>query len=71
MVNLLRVSFLGKGGSGKTTMATSFIRYLENNNEKVLGIDADINVNLAKGLDMPSNQLVIILMIFLYTLKSK
>lgn len=50
----MRVSFLGKGGSGKTTMATSFIKYLESNNEKVLGIDADINVNLAKGLEMLS-----------------
>ncbi len=28
--------FLGKGGSGKTTLSTSFIKFLENRDEKVL-----------------------------------
>jgi len=53
----MRVSFLGKGGSGKTTMSTSFIKFLENRNEKVLAIDADINVNLGQSLEMPTKYL--------------
>ncbi|MFA6860155.1 MAG: AAA family ATPase [Clostridia bacterium] len=48
----MRVTFLGKGGSGKTTMATSFIKYLNKSNKKVLAIDADINVHLADALNM-------------------
>ena len=42
----MRVSFLGKGGSGKTTIAASFINYLNSINKQVLAVDADINVNL-------------------------
>lgn len=53
----MRITFLGKGGSGKTTLATSFVKYLENKNKKVLAIDADINVNLATALDMPKKHL--------------
>lgn len=51
----MRVSFLGKGGSGKTTMATAFIKYLNKNNKKVLAIDADINVHLGSALGMSTN----------------
>jgi len=53
----MRITFLGKGGSGKTTLATSFVKYLENKNKKVLAIDADINVNLGSALDMPKRYL--------------
>lgn len=53
----MRITFLGKGGSGKTTLATSFVKYLENKNKKVLAIDADINVNLGTALDMPKRYL--------------
>lgn len=48
----MRISFLGKGGSGKTTMAVSFIKYLNNLDKTVLAVDADINVNLGKALGM-------------------
>lgn len=48
----MRVSFLGKGGSGKTTAATMFIKYLDKINKPVLAIDADINVHLGKALGM-------------------
>lgn len=48
----MRVSFLGKGGSGKTTMSTSFIKYLESMNKNILAIDADINVHLGKALEI-------------------
>lgn len=52
----MRVSFLGKGGSGKTTMSTSFIKYLERKEKQVLAIDADTNVHLgdALGLSAPA-----------------
>lgn len=49
----MRVSFLGKGGSGKTTVAAAFIKHLDNKNKNVLAIDADMNVHLGKTLEMP------------------
>lgn len=48
----MRVAFLGKGGSGKTTVATAFIKYLEKNNKEVLAVDADVNVHLKEALGM-------------------
>ena len=51
----MRVSFFGKGGSGKTTLSSSFIKYLLNKKENVLAIDADMNVHLGKVFDMPIN----------------
>ena len=51
----MRVSFFGKGGSGKTTISSSFIKYLLNKKENVLAIDADMNVHLGKVFDMPIN----------------
>lgn len=53
----MRITFLGKGGSGKTTLATSFVKYLEKKQKDVLAIDADINVNLGTALDMPKKYL--------------
>lgn len=53
----MRVSFLGKGGSGKTTMSTSFIKYLERKDKKVFAIDADINVHLEDALNMSAPSL--------------
>ncbi len=53
----MRVSFFGKGGSGKTTMAASFIKYLENKNKNVLAIDADINIHLGTALQMKAKYL--------------
>ena len=49
----MRVTFFGKGGSGKTTLATAFVKFLENKNKDVIAVDADINVNLATALNMP------------------
>lgn len=46
------VEFVGKGGAGKSTLATSFVKYLENDPavERVLAIDADHNMHLASAL---------------------
>lgn len=53
----MRITFFGKGGSGKTTLSTSFIKFLKNSNLPALAIDADINVNLHAGLGLKSNLL--------------
>lgn len=46
----MKLAFVWKGGSGKTTLTASFIRYLNSNNIFTIGIDADINVWLASAL---------------------
>ena len=48
----MRIAFLGKGGSGKTTITTSFIKYLQKEGKKVLAVDADVNVHLKEALEM-------------------
>lgn len=39
----MKIAFVGKGGSGKSTVATLFAKYLAGKNQHVLAIDADIN----------------------------
>ena len=46
----MRIAFCGKGGSGKTSLASLFIRYLLSKNEQVLAIDGDINQHLSNAL---------------------
>jgi CO dehydrogenase maturation factor len=41
------IGFLGKGGSGKSTLSHNFIKHLEQDNLRVLAIDADHNMDLA------------------------
>lgn len=44
----MKIAFIGKGGSGKSTMTALFIRYLQSvKGDNVLAIDADLNMNLA------------------------
>ena len=44
----MKIAFVGKGGSGKSTMTSLFIRYLQLKAKKeVLAIDADLNMNLS------------------------
>jgi hypothetical protein len=51
----MKVAFVGKGGSGKTTLSSLFIRHLARTGAPVLAVDADINQHLgpALGLDEP------------------
>ncbi len=45
------IAVAGKGGSGKTSVASLIIRYLKNNGlEPILAIDADPNANLGDSL---------------------
>ncbi|GAA2713125.1 ATP-binding protein [Micromonospora olivasterospora] len=42
----MKVAFVGKGGSGKTTLAALFVRHLAGQGRPALAIDADINQHL-------------------------
>ncbi|MFE9251020.1 ATP-binding protein [Streptomyces sp. NPDC007088] len=49
----MKIAFVGKGGSGKTTLSSLFIRHLAASAAPVVAVDADINQHLgaALGLD--------------------
>jgi CO dehydrogenase maturation factor len=46
----VKVAFVGKGGSGKTTLASLFALRAAQSGAPVLALDADINQNLAVAL---------------------
>jgi len=46
----VRIAFVGKGGSGKTTAAALFSRFLAGQGLPVLAVDADINQHLGQAL---------------------
>ncbi|GGL79548.1 ATP-binding protein [Streptomyces fumigatiscleroticus] len=46
----MRIAFVGKGGSGKTTLSALFARHLAHSGAPVLAIDGDINQHLAEAL---------------------
>ena len=46
----MKIAFAGKGGSGKTTLASLFTRHLAAQGRPVVAIDADINQHLAEAL---------------------
>lgn len=49
----MKIAFVGKGGSGKTTLSSLFVRHLAAAGAPVVAVDADINQHLgaALGLD--------------------
>lgn len=44
----MRIAFVGKGGSGKTTLSSLFIRHLAATGAPVVAVDADINQHLGR-----------------------
>ena len=48
----MKIAFVGKGGSGKTTLASITARYLVERKMPVLAIDADINQHLGQSLGL-------------------
>jgi CO dehydrogenase maturation factor len=48
----MKVAFVGKGGSGKTTLASLLCRHLAGQGAPVLAIDADINQHLGVALGL-------------------
>jgi CO dehydrogenase maturation factor len=53
------IAVAGKGGTGKTSIASLVIRYLEKNGKgPILAVDADPNVNLGESLGLEVKQTV-------------
>lgn len=52
----MKIAFVGKGGSGKTTLSSLFIRHLAATGAPVLAIDADINQHLGPALGLEDAQ---------------
>ncbi len=53
------IAVAGKGGSGKTTVASMVVRYLKQNGlGPILAVDADANANLGESLGLSIRQTV-------------
>jgi CO dehydrogenase maturation factor len=51
----MKIAFVGKGGSGKTTLSSLFIRHLAATGAPVVAVDADINQHLGAALGLPED----------------
>ncbi|MFJ6617296.1 ATP-binding protein [Kitasatospora sp. NPDC091335] len=54
----MKIAFVGKGGSGKTTLSALFIRHLAAKGRPVIAVDADINQHLGPALGLTDDQAV-------------
>ncbi|GHB69685.1 ATP-binding protein [Streptomyces cirratus] len=52
----MKIAFVGKGGSGKTTLSSLFIRHLVANEAPVVAVDADINQHLGVALGLTETE---------------
>jgi CO dehydrogenase maturation factor len=52
----MKIAFAGKGGSGKTTLSSLFIRHLATAGAPVVAVDADINQHLGPALGLDETQ---------------
>lgn len=52
----MKIAFVGKGGSGKTTLSSLFVRHLVAAGAPVVAIDADINQHLGVALGLPEEE---------------
>ena len=52
----MKLAFVGKGGSGKTTLAALFSRHLARKGLPVLAVDADINQHLGAALGLEERE---------------
>lgn len=52
----MKIAFVGKGGSGKSTVAALFIDFLLRTQMSVLAIDADINIHLPSLMGLPLSE---------------
>jgi CO dehydrogenase maturation factor len=52
----VKIAFVGKGGSGKTTLSALFVRHLALRGRRVVAIDADINQQLGAALGLDDHQ---------------
>ncbi|PIB05416.1 MULTISPECIES: nucleotide-binding protein [Streptomyces] len=48
----MKIAFVGKGGSGKTTLSSLFVRHLAASGLPVVAVDADINQHLGVALGL-------------------
>lgn len=53
----MRIAFVGKGGSGKTTISSLFTRHLASIGKKVIALDADINQHLGEALSISESEI--------------
>ncbi len=51
----MKIAFVGKGGSGKTTLAGLFVRMRQEAGYLVLAIDADLNQHLGRAVGIPED----------------
>jgi CO dehydrogenase maturation factor len=52
----VKIAFVGKGGSGKTTLASLFARHLAAAGRPIVAVDADINQHLGTALGLTARE---------------